>query len=378
MTAPLSNTRASLKIPRFKLKNAAVFRIGASQFNKKDYASARSNFQIIIDRTPADFFAPYAQYFIAESYLENKQTRDALFAYTKITMNYAGSPVAPAGHYKLAWCQYLLGDHNQAQHTLENFLRLYPAHTLAKNGWYLSGNALLALKKPLEALRAFQSAVDLSPASEIAEQALFMILRTEYERGNYNNILTSYQFIFKHLPPAGSKWRALSLLYVAEAYMTLNLTEDAQNIYNTITRIYPNDVSSLYAQEGLVWCYALAGDSEAAMKAAGKLKTAQADAQDAVKDKGVSGLAVADSFFNHKDFEKAYQLYDRFAINDRSPTRPGPFTARAWPCTACAITPRPWSSGRSFQRIILPLPRPSWPISRARILISGPRNTPKA
>lgn len=302
------------KYPASKLKSAAVFRIGASQFNKKDYASARSNFQSIIDRSPRDFFAPYAQFFIAESYLENKQTRDALFAYTKITVNYAGSSVAPAAHYKLAWCQYLLNDYQQASHALENFLILYPGHTLAKNAWYLSGNAYLSLKKPQEALRAFQSAIDLSPSSEVAEQALFMILRTEYERGNYNNILTSYQFIFRHLPPVGSKWRALSLLYVAEAYMALNLTDDARNIYNTVTRIYPNDVSSLYAREGLVWCNALAGDSDAAMKAGDKLTSIRAAFPDVPASEGVDSLAIADSYFNRKEFEKAYQLYDKFAV----------------------------------------------------------------
>ncbi|MFA6433345.1 MAG: tetratricopeptide repeat protein [Elusimicrobiales bacterium] len=304
------------KYPASKLKSAAVFRIGASQFNKKDYPSARSNFQSIIDRSPQDFFAPYAQFFIAESYLENNQTRDALFAYTKITVNYAGSSVAPASQYKLAWCQYLLNDYLQAVHALENFLVLYPGHALAKNAWYLSGNVYLALKKNQEALRAFQSAVDLSPSSETAEQSLFMILRTEYARGNYNNILTSYQFIFKHLPPVGSKWRALSLLYVAEAYMALNLTDDARNIYNTVTRIYPNDVSSIYAQEGLVWCNALAGDAEAAVKAGDKLKTMRAAFPDLPKAEGVESLATADSYFNQKEFEKAYQLYDKFAAEN--------------------------------------------------------------
>ncbi|HBB66831.1 MAG: hypothetical protein A2X28_00030 [Elusimicrobia bacterium GWA2_56_46] len=301
------------KYPSSKLRNAAVFRVGASLFNKKDYPSARSSFQSVIDRSPQDFFAPYSQYFIAESYLENEQIRDALFAYTKVTLNYAGSQVAPASHYKLAWCQYRLNDYPQAARALENFLLLYPGNTLAKNAWYLCGNAYLALKKPVDALKCFQSAVDLAPSSEIAEQALFMILRTEYERGNYNNILTSYQFIFKHLPPVGSKWRALSLLYVAEAYMQLNLTDDAQSIYNTVTRIYPNDVASLYAQEGLVWCYALAGDSDAAVKAAEKLQAIRAAFPEAGKGGGVDALAIADSYFNRKEFEKAYQLYDKFA-----------------------------------------------------------------
>ena len=304
------------KYPASKLKSVAVYRIGASQFNKKDYAGARSNFQSIIDRNPQDFFAPYSQFFIAESYLENKQTRDALFAYTKITVNYAGSPVTPASQYKLGWCQYLLGDYLQAAHALENFITLYPGHALAKNAWYLTGNAYLPLKKYQEALRAFQSAVDLAPSSEIAEQSLFMILRTEYERKNYNNILTSYQFIFKHLPLMGSKWRALSLLYVAEAYMALNLIDDARNVYNTITRIYPNDVSALYAQDGLVWCSALAGDSDFAVKTGDKLRTMRAAFPDLPATDGVNSLAIADSYFNQKEFEKAYQLYDKFAVEN--------------------------------------------------------------
>ena len=301
------------KYPNSKLKSAAVFRIGASQFNKKDYPSARSNFQSVIDKNPRDFFASYAQFFIAESYLENKQTRDALFAYTKVTTGYGGASVAPASNYKLAWCQYLLGDYLQAVHTLESFLVLYPSHNLAKNAYYLKGTALLELKKPDEALRSFQNAVDMAPSSEVAEQALFMILRAEYDRGNYNSILTSYQFIFKHLPPAGSKWRALSLLYVAEAYMAMNLVEDARNIYTTIARIYPNDVSAMYAQDGLVWCLALAGDTEGAARAREKLKTLKAQFADAVQPTGADAMALADSNFNRKDFEKAYQMYEAFA-----------------------------------------------------------------
>jgi TolA-binding protein len=301
--------------PDSKLRSAAVFRIGASQFNKKDYPSARSNFQAVIDRDPRDFFAPYAQFFIAESFLENKQTRDALFAYTKVTTSYGGSQVAPASGYKLAWCQYLLGDYLQAAHSLENFLALYPSHALAKDAYYLKGAALLELKKPDEAVRSFQSAVDLAPSSDVAEQALFMILRTEYERGNYNSILTSYQFIFKHLPPAGSKWRAFSLLYVAEAYMAMNLTDDARNIYTTIARIYPNDVSAMYAQDGLVWCLALAGDTEGAARAREKLKTLQAQFADAEQPTGADAMALADSNFNGKEFEKAYQMYDAFAAD---------------------------------------------------------------
>ncbi|OGR96841.1 MAG: hypothetical protein A2016_11580 [Elusimicrobia bacterium GWF2_62_30] len=300
------------KYPHSKLYSAALFRVGASQFNKKDYPGARASFQAVIDRDPRDFFSPLAQFFIAEAYLENKQVRDALFAYAKATTGYGGSSVAPASQYKLAWCQYLLGDHTQAVGALDSFLALYPSDVLAKNAHYLKGLALLELKKSPDALRAFQSAVDMAPDSSVAEQAMFMILRAEYERGNYNSILTSYQFIFKQLPQSGSKWRALSLLYVAEAYMAMNLTADARNVYETIVRIYPNDVTALYAQEGLVWCFSLGGDTAAAARAREKLRTLREAFPAAQQPGGEDEMALADSHFNKKDYEKAYQLYEDF------------------------------------------------------------------
>ncbi|MBU2573326.1 MAG: tetratricopeptide repeat protein, partial [Elusimicrobia bacterium] len=97
--------------PASKLKNAAVFRIGAALFSKREYADAQANFQNIIDRSQRDSFAPLAQYFIAEAYLAGKQTQNALFAYTKLTDNYPASSVSPAARYKLAWCRYLMNDY---------------------------------------------------------------------------------------------------------------------------------------------------------------------------------------------------------------------------------------------------------------------------
>jgi len=304
------------KFPDSKLKTAAFFRIGAALFNNKDYPGAQANFQNIIEKSPKDPFAALAQYFIAEAYLENKQTQNALFAYTKLTETYPGSSVVPAARYKLAWCQYLLKDQLQAARALEKFPELYPGHALAQNALYLAGNAWLALKKPEEAVRAFQGAMDLSRASELSDASLFMILKTEYERGNYNNILTSYQFVFKSMPPAGSKWRALSLLYVAEAYMALNFIDEARNIYDNVARVYANDAASVYAEEGLVWCYALAGDPAAAVKAAEKLKTLEANFPGLKPPEGVNALAIADSYFNRKDFEPAYQRYESFAAGN--------------------------------------------------------------
>ncbi|PIU20055.1 MAG: hypothetical protein COT18_04275, partial [Elusimicrobia bacterium CG08_land_8_20_14_0_20_59_10] len=306
--------------PSSKLKNAAVFRIGASLFSKKDYAGAQANFRDIIDRSPRDPFAPLAQYFIAESYLENKQTQSAFFAYQKLTGEDPGDSVSPATRYKLAWCQYLLKDYLPAARALEAFPVTYPGHVLAPNALYLAGHAWLALGRRADAIKAFQGAMDLAPSSETAETSLFMILKTEYERENYNSILTSYQFIFKSLPPSASKWRALSLIYVAEANMALNFIDEARDIYNSVVLTYPNYAAAVYAEEGLLWCSALAGDPGAAVKAGEKLKALEANFPDLRPSNAVDDMAIADSYFNRKDFESAYQLYERFAAdNAQSP-----------------------------------------------------------
>lgn len=308
------------KYPESVLKIAAVFRMGACMFNRRDYVNARSYFQSILDKNPMDYFAPLAQYFTAESYLANGEYRDALFGYTRVVTQYPGTPsVAPLAHYKLAWCQYNVGDYSQSVQTSQSFLTLYPAHELSKNVYLLAGNCLLAQKKYAEAIQSFQSVIDLSPSSETAEQALFLILKTQYEMKNYSAILTSYQFIFKRLPPSQSKWRSLSYLYAAEAYLAMNLVDEAQTIYDMIIRVYPNEATAIYAQDGLAWCYAYKGEYEPAVKARERLKEMISASVSSFTLVSINALAIADSMFNQKDYEQAYQMYEKFANENTVP-----------------------------------------------------------
>ncbi|MBI4386046.1 MAG: tetratricopeptide repeat protein [Elusimicrobia bacterium] len=302
------------KYPDSRLKVAALFRIGASYFQKKSFVDARANFQALLDRYPQDFFAPLAQYFVAESYLVSNQMREALFAYTKVITQFPETVrISPLAHYKLAWAQYQVGDYGQSAQTCRNFLELYPSHTLAKNTYLILGNALLSLKRYNEAVTSWQRIIDLSPTSEVAEQALFSILLTQYRLKNYDSILTSYQFIFRHLPPSQSKWRSLSYLYAAEAYLALNQVDEAQAIYDMILKVYPNDVAALYAQDGLAWCFSARGEDEAALQERRKLKDMLVVARSTFGFSGANELGIADSMFNQKNYEDAFQLYDKFA-----------------------------------------------------------------
>ncbi len=311
--------------PESPLRVSAMFRIGSAYFQKKDFLDARANFQAVLDRYPKDFFAPLAEYLIAESHLTSGQIREALFAYTKVITQYPETlKVSPLAHYKLAWTQYLVGDYSQAVQTCNNFLSLYPTNALAKNSYLIMGNALIQLKRHGEATAAFQRIIDLAPSSDIAEQALFSILKNQFDLKAYNSILTSYQFIFRHLPPSKSKWRSLSYLYAAEAYLALNQVDEAKVIYDMILKVYPDESAAFYAQDGLAWAYSFKGEDDRALLERQKLKDMLAAVTSTFTFAGLNELGIADSMYNQKSYDDAYQLYDKYvAGNPKAEQAPG-------------------------------------------------------
>jgi TolA-binding protein len=310
--------------PDSQLKVSALFRVGSAYFQKREFVESRAHFQAVIDRYPRDFFAPLAQYFIAESYLTDNQFREALFAYTRVITQYPETvKISPLAHFKLAWSQYQVGDWAQSAQTCRNFLQLYPTHSLAKNVYLLLGNALLQMKQTSEAITAFQRIIDLAPTSDVAEQALLTILQTQYEQKAFNSILTSYQFIFRHLPPSQSKWRPLSYLYAAEAYLSMQRVEEAQAIYEMVLKVYPNDLAAFYALDGLAWTHSYLGDDAAALDDRKNLKDMLELAKSSAVFSGVNELGIADSMFNQKEYEAAQDLYSKFAReNPKAPEAP--------------------------------------------------------
>lgn len=310
--------------PESPLRVSALFRIGSSYFQKKDYVEARANFQAVLDRYPKDFFAPLAQFFIAESHLVAGQTREALFAYTKVITQYPDAvKITPLAYFKLSWCQHQVGDYMQAIQTGSNFVAQYPNHVLAKNIYLIMGNSQIALKRYVEATSSLQRIIDLAPSSDIAEQALFSILKNQYDQKAFNSILTSYQFIFRHLPPSKSKWRSMSYLYAAEAYLGMNQVDEAAVIYEMILKVYPDDPAAFYAQDGLAWCHSYKGEDTLALEARQKLKDMMAVATSSFSFTGLNELGIADSMFNQKNYEDSYQLYEKFAReNPKAPEAP--------------------------------------------------------
>jgi len=183
---------------------AALYRMGGSSFEKGDYGQARLSFGSLLSQSPNDFYASLARYFIGESYLVVDQLREALFAYSDVVSN-GRKELQPQSLYRLAWAQQSLGDSTRAAQTCQTFIDAYPAHPLAKNVYLIEGNSFARLKKDAQALQAFQRILDVAPGTDVAEQALFLMLKLQYDQKQYNSILTAYQYILKQLPQSLSK-----------------------------------------------------------------------------------------------------------------------------------------------------------------------------
>ena len=310
--------------PASSLDAAATYRLGSSFFDKKDYNTALDYFRNVISKYPNSFFAPLAQYFIGEAYLNSNQLRFALFAYTRTVAHYpTSSDIVRLARYKIIWTQYQMGNYAQVVQSAQDFLSSYPEDKLAKDVSLIEGNAFKKLKRNDDAIAAFQRVIDLAPSSEVAEQALFSILKDEFDEKSYYSIITSYQFIFRHLPPSQSQWRILSYLYAAEAYLSLNRPTEAKDIYKMTLQLYPDSPYALYAQDGLAWAYTYAGEDEKALAARQKLKDMISLLSSTSSFAGASEMGIADSLFNQRKYEYAYEIYSKFAKNNpHSPELP--------------------------------------------------------
>ncbi len=310
--------------PSSSLDAAATYRLGSSFFDKKDYNTTLEYFRNVVGKYPKSFFAPLAQYFIGEAYLNSDQLRFALFAYTRVITHYpAAANIVKLARYKIIWTQYQMGNYAQVVQSAQDFLSSYPQDKLAKDVSLIEGNAFKKLKRDDDAIAAFQRVIDLAPSSEVAEQALFSILKDEFDQKSYYSIITSYQFIFRHLPPSQSQWRILSYLYAAEAYLSLNRPTEAKDIYKMTLQLYPDSPYALYAQDGLAWAYTYAGEDEKALAARQKLKDMMSLLSSTSSFAGASEMGIADSLFNQRKFEYAYEIYSKFAKNNpNSPELP--------------------------------------------------------
>ena len=297
--------------PQSSLKEGALFRLGACSFMQRDYAFAREAFAQLLNAFPTGEFAPLARYFVGESYRMAKQLKEASFSYGQLITQYPNNPITANGRFKLALVTYQQQDYSGAVESFQKFFDWAQFHPMVPYAYFLLGNSHYRLKRFSEAASAYQQSFDRSQKTDLAESAIALLNRTQYEQGFYGQLTSGYTYILRSLPPTDSRWRAISMLYLADAYYRQGLYKEALSIFQSIASLYPYSASIVQARDGLSWCYFQLGEY-------GKAQTERENLQSARLPEGVSNAAagsgnyeLANALFNQKKYLQAIELYQR-------------------------------------------------------------------
>ncbi len=109
------------------LTDAALLNGGMEKLGKNNYAEARESFGLLLKNYPKSDLADDAQFFIAESYFNEKWYEKAILEYQVVISKYAKSNKRSAALYKQARSFEIIGDLASAKARYKDLVNAYPA-----------------------------------------------------------------------------------------------------------------------------------------------------------------------------------------------------------------------------------------------------------
>jgi tol-pal system protein YbgF len=105
---------------------------GLAKMSKADYAGARDSFTSFVSKNPKSPKLADAQFYIAESYFNEKWYEKAILEYQVVIAKYTKSPKRPAALYRQALSFEKIGDAANAKARFKDVVTVYPASPEAK------------------------------------------------------------------------------------------------------------------------------------------------------------------------------------------------------------------------------------------------------
>ncbi len=115
---------------------AETYRTALMQFGEGKIAEARKTFQEVFDAEPTGDLADNALFWIGETYYQTKDYANALRYYRRVTTEFADQNKAPDALFKIALTQEKTGDLALARQTLEEVIQKYPYSSPAASAKY--------------------------------------------------------------------------------------------------------------------------------------------------------------------------------------------------------------------------------------------------
>jgi len=106
---------------------ADLYNQALDNFNKKKYDVARAQFEAFLKANPNDSYSDNAQFWIGETYFQEKNYKYAINEYMKVQENFPKGNKVPAALYKIGLCFELMGKKPEAIAMYKQLIESYPS-----------------------------------------------------------------------------------------------------------------------------------------------------------------------------------------------------------------------------------------------------------
>lgn len=129
---PKRQSPAAMPAPAAAATGDALLDEGLLKMKKQDFAGARESFNAFMTGNPKSPKVADAQFYVAESYFNEKWYEKAILEYQAVIARYTKSPKRPAALYKQGVSFARIGDEANAKARFKDVVTLYPQSPEAK------------------------------------------------------------------------------------------------------------------------------------------------------------------------------------------------------------------------------------------------------
>ena len=246
-----------------------LFDGGVIYYNLKDYSTAITTFQQLLNDFPDSSYADDAQYYIG--YInENKLGYyiQALLKYQELINNYPDSPYADDAQIGIGNCYYATYDFSHAIEAYQKVINDYHESSLLALAQYSIAQSYRRLTDFAQAVLEFNKVIENYPESDYPAPAQYYLAYSYFEAKNYNQAILEFQLTIDNYPDStwpNSQERLIApcaQYYIGWCYgEKLGQWEDAISAYQLVIDNYPDSTWSSGneippdAQYQIGWCY---------------------------------------------------------------------------------------------------------------------------
>jgi TolA-binding protein len=236
-----------------KLVQSALYRLGRTQAERKEWTAAVATFDRLITQYPDNPYRRESRFWRAESALQSDDLKTAEAGFAGL----AAEPPSPADtegfgltvRRRRIQCLVGLKRWEDVLEAARAYQAEAPKDSQLAEVDYARGRSLQGLARFDEARAAYQAVIDARKAGDLAALAQWSLGETYFHQRNYRQAVR--EFLKVDILYNAPTWQAAALLEAGKAYEQLDQWADAAEMYERLRDKFPKDPKAAEARSRL-------------------------------------------------------------------------------------------------------------------------------